>query len=117
MGREEKLDFAGESYVCGPDGRVIAFAPRGELYVEVKADCGAADFEREDSIVAYLEVLVGDRPVVGDDVRVDHVVALCLPGRPRKERARLHDVVHRSRHRPLGRDQPPALHGESGRRS
>jgi N-carbamoylputrescine amidase len=27
VGREECLTFAGESFVCGPDGRVIARAP------------------------------------------------------------------------------------------
>jgi N-carbamoylputrescine amidase len=30
VGPEERLTFAGESFVCGPDGRVIARAPRGE---------------------------------------------------------------------------------------
>ncbi|MDH3814984.1 MAG: carbon-nitrogen hydrolase family protein, partial [Acidobacteriota bacterium] len=32
------LDFAGESFVCGPDGRVLASAPEGEehiLYVDI----------------------------------------------------------------------------------
>ena len=29
VGREEKLTFAGESFVCGPDGRVIARAAQG----------------------------------------------------------------------------------------
>ena len=28
VGREEKLTFGGESFACGPDGRVIARAPQ-----------------------------------------------------------------------------------------
>ena len=38
VGAEECLDFAGESFVCGPDGRVLARAPQGEdhiLYVDI----------------------------------------------------------------------------------
>lgn len=38
VGREDTLEFAGESFVCAPDGRVIARAPRGEdhiLYADV----------------------------------------------------------------------------------
>jgi N-carbamoylputrescine amidase len=30
VGPEERLVFAGESFVCAPDGRVVAQAPRGE---------------------------------------------------------------------------------------
>ncbi len=30
VGAEECLTFAGESFVCGPDGRIVARAPRGE---------------------------------------------------------------------------------------
>ncbi|MEE8143332.1 MAG: nitrilase-related carbon-nitrogen hydrolase [Planctomycetota bacterium] len=30
VGEEEGLNFAGESFVCGPDGSVMARAPRGE---------------------------------------------------------------------------------------
>jgi N-carbamoylputrescine amidase len=33
VGMEEKLKFAGESFVCAPDGRVIARAPTGEDYI------------------------------------------------------------------------------------
>jgi predicted amidohydrolase len=38
VGREERLDFSGESFVCAPDGRVIARAPAGRdhvLYAEI----------------------------------------------------------------------------------
>jgi len=38
VGREEKLTFAGESFVCGPDGTVIARAKQGTdeiLYAEI----------------------------------------------------------------------------------
>jgi len=38
VGREDTLEFAGESFVCAPDGRVIARAPAREdriLYAEV----------------------------------------------------------------------------------
>jgi N-carbamoylputrescine amidase len=33
VGREGALDFAGESFVCGPDGVVLARAPSGEEYL------------------------------------------------------------------------------------
>ena len=33
VGREECLEFAGESFICGPDGRVLARAPRGEDHI------------------------------------------------------------------------------------
>jgi predicted amidohydrolase len=38
VGREDCLEFAGESFVCGPDGTVLARAPRGDdaiLYADV----------------------------------------------------------------------------------
>jgi len=38
VGREPRLEFAGESFVCAPDGRVVARAPRGQdtiLYADV----------------------------------------------------------------------------------
>jgi N-carbamoylputrescine amidase len=38
VGKEECLDFAGESFVCGPDGRVLARAPQSEdhiLYADI----------------------------------------------------------------------------------
>ena len=33
VGAEECLDFAGESFVCGPDGRVLARAPQSEDHI------------------------------------------------------------------------------------
>jgi N-carbamoylputrescine amidase len=41
VGREEGLEFAGESYVTDPDGRVIARAPRGRDHI-LYADCDLA---------------------------------------------------------------------------
>jgi N-carbamoylputrescine amidase len=38
VGREDRLDFAGESFVCAPDGTVIARAGKGVdeiLYADV----------------------------------------------------------------------------------
>jgi N-carbamoylputrescine amidase len=35
VGAEECLEFAGESFVCGPDGRVLARAPKGEDHILV----------------------------------------------------------------------------------
>jgi N-carbamoylputrescine amidase len=38
VGQEDVLKFAGESFVCGPDGRVMARAPAGEdhiLYADI----------------------------------------------------------------------------------
>jgi N-carbamoylputrescine amidase len=42
VGREPRLEFAGESFVCGPDGRVVARAPRGEAHL-LLADLDLAD--------------------------------------------------------------------------
>ena len=50
--------------------RITAFAPRGEVYVELRASCGPEDFAEEDSFLAYVEVLPNDLPPVGEDVRV-----------------------------------------------
>jgi N-carbamoylputrescine amidase len=33
VGVEDRLEFAGESFVCAPDGRVLARSPRGEAHV------------------------------------------------------------------------------------
>jgi N-carbamoylputrescine amidase len=42
VGAEECLDFAGESFVCGPDGRVLARAPQGEDHILI-ADIDLAE--------------------------------------------------------------------------
>lgn len=42
VGEEECLDFAGESFVCAPDGRVVARAPLGEDHILV-ADIDLAE--------------------------------------------------------------------------
>ncbi len=47
-----------------------AFAPRGEVYVDVRASCGDDDFQVEEPIVAYVELLVSDLPPVARDVIV-----------------------------------------------
>jgi N-carbamoylputrescine amidase len=49
VGREDRLEFAGESFVCGPDGAVIARARPGTeevLYVEVDLDSTASSHAR-----------------------------------------------------------------------
>jgi N-carbamoylputrescine amidase len=50
VGEEEKLTFAGESFVCGPDGRVLARAPQGEdaiLHCELDLDQVARSHARQ----------------------------------------------------------------------
>jgi N-carbamoylputrescine amidase len=50
VGREEKLTFAGESFVCAPDGRVIARARQGSdelLYADVDVAQNAASHARQ----------------------------------------------------------------------
>ena len=50
VGREEKLTFGGESFVCGPDGAVIARAPQGAdtiLYADVDAGRNAVSHARQ----------------------------------------------------------------------
>jgi N-carbamoylputrescine amidase len=49
VGREEKLEFSGESFVCAPDGSVSARAPAGEeqiLYAEVDLAAAAGSHAR-----------------------------------------------------------------------
>jgi N-carbamoylputrescine amidase len=44
VGKEETLDFAGESFVCGPDGAVIARAPKSAdaiLYADIDLSANA----------------------------------------------------------------------------
>lgn len=44
VGEEERLTFAGESFACAPDGRVIARAPRGEEHtLLVDVDLGEVE--------------------------------------------------------------------------
>lgn len=50
--------------------RVTIFAPRGEVYVDLKAECEPADFGSHATLVAHLEVVVGELPAMGDDVVV-----------------------------------------------
>ena len=49
---------------------VTVFAPRGEVYVELEAQCKPEDFEDRPSLIAHVEVLVSDLPAVSEDVRV-----------------------------------------------
>ncbi|MFQ5749640.1 MAG: nitrilase-related carbon-nitrogen hydrolase [Planctomycetota bacterium] len=49
VGREDRLTFAGESFVCGPDGRILARAPAGEdviLQAELDFSLAAASNAR-----------------------------------------------------------------------
>lgn len=50
--------------------QVTAFAPRGEVYVELRAACEPRHFREEASRLAYVEVMASDLPPVGEDVRV-----------------------------------------------
>jgi N-carbamoylputrescine amidase len=44
VGPDDNLDFAGESFVCGPDGTIVARAPQGEEHVLIAdIDLTAAD--------------------------------------------------------------------------
>ena len=50
VGAEEKLTFAGESFVCAPDGSVIARAPQGAdtiLYADVDVSLNASSHARQ----------------------------------------------------------------------
>jgi N-carbamoylputrescine amidase len=54
VGREETLTFAGESFACAPDGRVIARAPGGEDHL-LLADLDLAEIERSAAKRLFLE--------------------------------------------------------------
>ncbi len=54
VGREARLEFAGESFVCGPDGRVMARAPRGEAHV-LYADLDLAEVRASHARTLFLE--------------------------------------------------------------
>ena len=52
-GKEEKLDFAGESFVCDPAGRVVARSPEGEDHL-LLADLDLAEVERSHARQLFL---------------------------------------------------------------
>jgi len=60
VGREEELEFTGESFVADPDGRVIARAPRGRDHI-LYADC---DFAKNAASHAARHFLEDRRPAV-----------------------------------------------------
>ncbi len=60
VGREDMLEFAGESYVVDPDGRVVARAPRGRDHI-LYADC---DFAKNAASHAARHFLEDRRPGV-----------------------------------------------------
>lgn len=50
--------------------RATAFAPRNEIYIELREECGEADFAISDPISATVEVLISDLPPVAEDVQL-----------------------------------------------
>jgi len=50
--------------------QITAFAPRGEVYVQLGTECGKGDFGSERSIVAHLEVHTGSAATFIEDFRV-----------------------------------------------
>jgi N-carbamoylputrescine amidase len=60
VGREEVLEFAGESFVVDPDGLVIARAPQGDDYI-LYADC---DLRKNSASHARRHFLKDRRPAV-----------------------------------------------------
>ena len=58
VGREEKLNFAGESFVTSPDGQVIARAPSGEDYIL----CADLDMRLLEKCPARKHFLLDRRP-------------------------------------------------------
>ena len=65
-----RADATSDARTCIKIQNVTAFAPRGQIYVELGAACTEDDFDLEDPLLAYLEVLVASLPPVGEDVRV-----------------------------------------------
>jgi len=53
VGAEEQLTFAGESFVCGPDGRVVARAPAAEDHI-LFADLDYGEIERSHARTLFL---------------------------------------------------------------
>jgi N-carbamoylputrescine amidase len=54
VGKEETLDFSGESFVCGPDGEVIARGPKSEDAI-VYADIDLAAAARSNARRLFLK--------------------------------------------------------------
>jgi predicted amidohydrolase len=54
VGREDTLEFAGESFVVDPDGRIIARAPRGQDHI-LYADCDLAKNAASHAVRHFLE--------------------------------------------------------------
>ncbi len=75
VGREEILEFAGESFVADPDGRVIARAPSGKDAI-LYADC---DFQKNRDSHAAQHFL--------EDRRPELYARLGLAGHPRQGRS------------------------------
>lgn len=53
VGQEELLTFAGESFVCAPDGTVLARAPQGQEYI-LYADLDLAEVSRSHARQLFL---------------------------------------------------------------
>lgn len=60
----------GSDVGCIQIEQITAFAPRGEVYVQLGTDCGKSDFGTEKSIVAHLEVHTGNAATFIEDFRV-----------------------------------------------
>ena len=54
VGKEDCLDFAGQSFVCGPDGRVITRGPKGEDAI-VHADVDFAELPTANARQLFLK--------------------------------------------------------------
>jgi N-carbamoylputrescine amidase len=76
VGRESCLDFAGESFVCAPDGRIVARAPAGvdalllaELDLAAAADSHARRLFLRHRRPDQYGAVVGPAPIQGADQR------------------------------------------------